>query len=82
MTVTHDKEMAAHRVDAYIRFLMDVYNVDVDGLALIAGVTPAAMRKFQAAEWKDKSAVTIYLLASLTGVSMSWLFAESEESEG
>ena len=74
----HDDEAGARRLDAYVRFLLDAYETDVDGLAKVAGVDRAAMRRFMKAEYADKSSVTLIHLARVTGISVSWLFAESE----
>lgn len=73
----YDNE-TARRVDAYIRFLMDAYGVDLDGLADVTGATVDEIREFHAADYPEKSVTTMCQLASVTGISVSWLFAESE----
>ena len=78
---SYDDAVAEHRIRAYTRFLLDAYETDLDGLAEIAGVSVRKMREHQTADYCDLNAVTIVKLARLTGVSVSWLFAESEESE-
>lgn len=81
MTYVYDEEAAQRRTDAYIRFLMDAYGVDLYGLAEITGATVKELREFQAAENPDRSAATFFQLARVTGISISWLFAESEVSQ-
>lgn len=78
MSYVYDNETAARRVDAYTRFLMDAYETDIDGLADVTGATVDEIREFNAADYLEKSANTMYQLASVTGISVSWLFAESE----
>lgn len=74
----YDDAVAEHRIRAYTRFLLDAYETDLDGLAEIAGVSGEEIHDYQTAEYRDLNAVTIYQLARLTGVSVAWLFAESE----
>lgn len=81
MSYEYDNETAARRVDAYTRFLMDAYETDLDGLADVTGATVDEIREFHAADYLEKSANTMYQLASVTGISVSWLFAESEVSQ-
>ena len=81
MSYEYDNETAARRVDAYTRFLMDAYETDLDGLADVTGATVDEIREFNAADYLEKSANTMYQLARVTGISVSWLFAESEVSQ-
>lgn len=78
---SYDNKASERRIRAYTRFLLDAYETDLDGLADIAGVSAEEMSEYQTADYYDLNAVTIFLLARLTGIHVSWLFAESEVSQ-
>ena len=78
MGCTFDKDAAARRTDAYVSMLKEAYGVDSHGLADMLGVDRGTFTKFERAPWGKKSTGVLFRLASVTGVSVSWLFAEGE----
>lgn len=79
---TYDKEAAERRTNAYLDFLMAAYGTDADGLADIAGIPRGTLAEFMGAPWDDKSTAVFFKLAQMTGISVSFLFAEEPEAEG
>ena len=84
MRHTYDKATAERRVNAYAAFLMEAYGNDRAALAEAAGVDRVKLSRFLNSPYKDKSTITLILLARLTGVSLAWLFAEepADDAEG
>lgn len=79
---TYDEVAAERRTNAYIDFLMAAYGTDAHGLADVAGIPRGTMTKFVNAPWGKKSSAVLFTLARMTGVSVSFLFAEEPEAEG
>lgn len=79
---TYDKEAAERRTNAYLDFLMAAYGTDAGGLADIAGIPRGTLTKFMNAPWGKKSVTVLFALAQMTGISVSFLFAEEPEAEG
>ena len=77
---TYDREAAERRTNAYLDFLMAAYGTDAHGLADIAGIPRGTLTKFINAPWGNKSATVFFTLAQMTGVSVSFLFAEEPEA--
>jgi len=77
MSHTFDETASKRRISAYTDFLMAAYDTDADGLADLIGIDHGEMAAFIAADWRDKDAIVLKMLANLTGIGASWLFAES-----
>ena len=77
MAHTFNETEAARRINAYTDFLMAAYGTDADGLADLVKIEHGKMREYAAADYEDKDAETLQRLSRLTGISVSWLFAES-----
>ena len=77
---TYDREAAERRVTAYVDFLMTAYDTDAHGLADVAGIPRGTLTKFISAPWEKKSVTVFFTLAQMTGVSVSFLFAEEPEA--
>lgn len=83
MVCTYDNEVSARRIAAYTAFLLDAYGTDVNGLADIAGVDRGKMAEFvNETDFENLNCAVIAKLGNMTGISFSWLFAESVEGEG
>ena len=80
MKYTYDHEAAERRTSAYLDFLMAAYGTDAHGLADIAGIPRGTMTKFINAPWGKKSVTVLFTLAQMTGISVSFLFAEEPEA--
>ena len=80
MTYTYDREAAERRASAYVDFLMAAYGTDAAGLADVAGIPRGTLTKFINAPWGDKSIAVFSTLAQMTGISVSFLFAEEPEA--
>ena len=60
------------RLDAYIRMLMIVYNVDGHGLADLIGMSHKKWDENIAAPWDEKKCSFLFGLAELTGIRLDW----------
>ena len=79
---TYDREASERRTNAYLDFLMAAYGTDAHGLDDIAGIPRGTLTEFINAPWDKKSVTVLFTLARLTGISVSFLFAEEPEAEG
>lgn len=83
MTYEYDNDASRRRIAAYTDFLMAAYGTDADGLADIAGISREDMAEYVATDdYRELNACVLSKLGRLTGISFSWLFAESTDGEG
>ena len=74
--MTDIEETRERRLDAYIEFLENAYQVDGYGLADLIGMSRSQWTRNMRAAWVDKRWSFFVGLASLTGISLDWLIAE------
>ena len=82
MSYDYDRETSERRIAAYVDFLMASYDVDAHGLADLAGIPRQTLTKFINAPYGKKSTTTLFTLARMTDISVSFLFAEEPRAEG
>lgn len=79
----YDETEAERRLDAYIEMLKTVYGLDEYGLADMLEMKHQTWTKYRRASFGQKGATTTFMLAQITGISVSWLFCEEQvDDEG
>ena len=79
--MTGIEQAKERRIDAYIRFLEDVYQVDGYGLADLIGLNHATWTKNLNAPLGKKEWSFMVGLVSLTGISLDWLSSFDDAAE-